>query len=221
VDALREGGATKLITGQDRRHFFPGIPENLPRAFEFFGSQGWTRSDGFAADMWRDITDFVMAPNIQQKLQELAASGIVIRPCSREDVPALLEHVGHNFSPRWLAETQSRVAVEPTPAEILIAARADGSVVGFCHTFSNRSAAIGPSIYWREILGPHYGGLGPIGVAADVRKMGLGIGLCAVAVITVRDGGALRMAIAWTVLTDFYAKLGFTVWRKYYPATIE
>jgi predicted N-acetyltransferase YhbS len=94
-------------------------------------------------------------------------------------------------------------------------------VIGFAHTFTNRSVKLGPSVYWRAELGENYGGLGPIGVSKDYRKIGLGLALLSYGVWCVKQAGAALMAIDWTVLVDFYGRLGFQPWRRFTPYTKE
>ncbi|HEY3328491.1 MAG TPA: GNAT family N-acetyltransferase [Capsulimonadaceae bacterium] len=205
-----------LITGQDVLHFFPGVPDTHADALAFFAACGWTESAGWCIDLTRNLTDFQIAPEVQATIARLAADGIEIRECRADDVPSLLQHVEENFSPRWLFETRGRTVIEPDPSEIKIAVR-DGKVIGFAQTFTSKSHKLGPSVYWRELLGPAYGGLGPIGVAKDVRKIGLGLALLSYSVNAVREAGMDHMAIDWTVLADFYGKVGFKQWKRYIP----
>src|SRR4030065_406975 len=62
----------------------------------------------------------------------------------------------------------------------------------------------GPSISWRQAIGDHYGGLGPLGVAPAFRGRGLGFALLALAVEHLRGLGAEDVVIDWTTLVDFY-----------------
>ena len=207
---------SKLITGQDYSHFFPGVPDSHDDAMAFFDACGWKKTEGWCVDLWRDLSDFAIDPHVAAKIEELAGQGIVLRACTSADVPSLFSHVEENFSARWLAETRRRVQMEPDPSEIKIAVRG-GGVVGFAHTFTNRSAKLGPSVYWRGLLGGEYGGLGPIGVGKDVRKIGLGLALLSYCVNEVSNAGMTRMAIDWTVIIDFYNRAGFDVWKRYVP----
>lgn len=219
VDGLMPEPGARISAGADYLHFFPGIPETCLAALGFFSSSGWNIVDAGACwDLIRNIEDYEVPESVKMKTAELARQGIVIRPCAKPDVDALLAHVEANFSARWLSETLARTEMEPAPDEIIIAVRGQ-EVVGFCQTFSTRSVKLGPSVYWRGLLGNHYGGLGPIGVARDVRKIGLGLALLCWSVDAVKKTGATRMAIDWTVLIDFYGRIGFTPWKRYVPAS--
>jgi GNAT superfamily N-acetyltransferase len=210
---------TTLVAGQDDRHFFPGIPEEAVEARSFFGARGFLASDGYSSDLKRSLTDWrEPAPKLEivNSFREL---NIVLQPCSVELVPALLDHVEKNFSGRWLSDTRDRLAAEPDQSEIKVAVENKTDVIGFCHTFSNKSVVVGPSIYWRSLLGVNYGGLGPIGVSRERRKIGLGYELLKYSISEVAKTGATSMAIDWTGLVDFYGKAGFKVWKRYVSYT--
>jgi GNAT superfamily N-acetyltransferase len=219
VGGLMLDRGTKMVAGQDYQHFFPGIPETCLAAQALFTANGWNiNPSGAAWDLKRSLDDYRISPDIAARIDELAAQGFVLRPCDEADVDSLFAHIAANFSERWLAETKQRVDMEPNPGEIIVAVRG-GEVVGFCQTFSTASAKLGPSIYWRELLGAEYGGLGPIGVAKEVRKIGLGLALLAYSVDQIRKSGATQMVIDWTVLLDFYGRIGFEPWKRYLPAS--
>ena len=215
--AIGSDTTAKWVVGQDSNHFFPGVPAEFASALEFFEHRlGYTRGAGYSVDLVRELADYKIEDRVQKRIDELAADGIVLAPCADTDLSALGDHVAANFSHRWLADTIHRLNVETTPREIIIAKRpAAGDVIGFAHTFTNSSRYVGPSIYWRALLGPKYGGLGPIGVDKDMRSIGLGLALLSYAVQTVKDRGATCMAIDWTDLVDFYGKIGFRPWKRY------
>jgi GNAT superfamily N-acetyltransferase len=205
----------KLIAGQDDRHFFPGVPIDGSAARSFFTARGFTEHEGLANDLVRDISTWHQPPTPLTVAKTLQAQKITIRRCTEWLVPFLLEHIQANYSDRWLRDTRDRLNAEPNPSEIIVAVQDETNVVGFCHTYSTKSVIIGPSIYWRNLIGEHYGGLGPIGVAKTHRKIGLGLELLNRSITYVAESGAERMVIDWTNLVEFYAKAGFQVWKSY------
>jgi ribosomal protein S18 acetylase RimI-like enzyme len=215
--AIGADSGSNWLVGQDHNHFFPGVPLECESALSFFERRlGFKRGSGLAFDVVRDLDGFEIEPTVVARIGSLAEEGIVLAPCQESDLPALADHIGANFSKRWLSDTIHRLSVETNPREIIVAKRpAVGDVVGFAHTYSNVSRHVGPSISWRALLGPKYAGLGPIGVDKDLRKIGLGLALLSFAVQSVKDRGATRMAIDWTELVDFYGKLGFKPWKRY------
>jgi GNAT superfamily N-acetyltransferase len=217
ADVLATSGAERIILGQDLRHFFPGVPECLTSARKFFARRGFQWGGGYANDLMRSLADYTMPESVLTAISGLAARGISIQPCRDQHVPSLLKHVHANFSARWLTDTRHRLEVEPTAEEIMVAVNATGDVIGFSHTFSNQSHFIGPSVLWRGKLTPRFGGLGPIGVDVQYRKIGLGLALLACSVDRVKSTDADQMVIDWTELVEFYGKLGFAVCNRYAP----
>lgn len=209
---LRKQGAREVRLGGDPGHFFPGVPSTQSAGRAFFESTGYTAVGDVCFDLAADIEGFrvpalvdrIMSRNLHFRVSE----------CSTRTVPALLEFLRQTFPGRWLYETQLRLEAERSPQDIQVLT-IGSRVVGFAHTFHNRSRRLGPSVYWRGLLGPAFGGLGPMGVAADVRNSGLGYVLLCESVERLRKMGVGRMAIDWTVLTRFYGAAGFKPWKEY------
>lgn len=209
---LQSKGIREVRLGGDPGHFFPGVPTSQEAALAFFPARGYAPLGDLCWDLRADIRDFrvpslvdrVMARNLPFRVAE----------CTTRTVPALLEFLEKTFPGRWLYETQLRLETERSPQDIqllLIGTR----VVGFAHTFDNRSRRLGPSVYWRSQLGSMYGGLGPMGVSSDVRKSGLGFVLLCESVERLRLHGVEQMVVDWTVLKKFYGAAGFTPWKEY------
>jgi GNAT superfamily N-acetyltransferase len=83
--------------------------------------------------------------------------------------------------------------------------------------FHPQSRWIGPSIAWAASDGgaPAAGGLGPMGLAPDLRGRGLGVVLLDRAMVHLASLGVREMVIDWTILLDFYGRLGFVPLRRY------
>lgn len=217
LDWLKAQGRKRVIYGSDPAHLFPGVPAEQTLHQQILQEAGFTISEHVAVDLVRDLADYRVPDEVEANLHRLHEE-YAIRSCTPEDVPALLRFLQQEFPGRWYYETVKRLEVEDTPRDILILVHS-GEVHGFCHTFHRGSKRIGPSIYWRRLLGEAYGGLGPIGVAGSTRGKGLGLALLCKGVEYVKSQGATRMAIDWTDLVDFYGKIGFRVWKRYHPAS--
>ena len=207
---LSGAGFGRVSYGGDPAHFFPGAPEDdvaLGRALETAGF----RPGKAVYDVLGDLRHYRLPDGMDRLLQDAQAT---FGACDASDAQALQRFIDDHFPGRWAYETRQRLEIEPTPADILILRRG-AEVIGFCHAYHRGSRRIGPSISWRQAIGDHYGGLGPLGVAPAFRGRGLGFALLALAVEHLRGLGAEYVVIDWTTLVDFYRRLGFHVWRTY------
>lgn len=204
--------ARHILVGGDPGHFFPGIPVEASGAQVFFEGRGYAARGDVCYDVRRDISDFTVPPLVHRVMARNVH--FRISRCTNRQVPALIAFLEQTFPGRWLYETQLRLQGERAPGDIIVLGIGN-RVVGFAHTFRPTSQRLGPSVYWRKLLGPQYGGLGPMGIATDVRGSGLGFALLCGAIEKLRDDGVVNMAIDWTVLLKFYGGAGFTPWKQY------
>ncbi len=217
------GGA--WIAGADLCHFFPGVPAEADAALAFFRALGFDigADENASYDLARDLGGYAIPDAVAETIERLRGQGIAIAPCREQDVPALRAHLQETFPGRWdeRHDAPHRDGAGPVgdhhrPRRLRLGRRGQ-PVLGFAHTFSARSRWIGPPSTGAARLARHYGGLGPIGLAVRARKLGLGLALLAAGVQAVADTGATHMAIDWTNLLDFYAKVGFTPWKSTCP----
>jgi GNAT superfamily N-acetyltransferase len=211
---LAQHRVTQVLTGGDPGHLFPGIPEGCAAAQAFFASEGYVPRGDVAHDVRRSLEGYEVPKAAERALARQTA--FRVHPCTSAHVPGLLQFLERTFPGRWLYETRLRLEQERSPQDIMLLTIGT-RVAGFAHTFQHRSNRLGPSVYWRHELGPDYGGLGPMGIAEDVRGSGLGLALLALSVERLHTDGVRDMAIDWTVLLDFYGACGFTSWRRYSP----
>lgn len=215
---LAAKGRKRIHYGSDPAHLFPGVPVEQTAHQHLLKEVGFTLSEHEVVDLVRDLVDYRVPAEVEETLHRW--EGVYeIRSCTAEEVAALRRFLQREFPGRWYYETERRLQVEETPHDILLLMQGE-EVVGFCHTFHRGSRQIGPSIYWRSLLGEAYGGLGPIGLAHSTRGKGLGLALLCKGVEYVQTQGASRMAIDWTDLVDFYARIGFRVWKRYRYASL-
>lgn len=196
-------------------HLLPGVPADQENALAFFDKHGYTRT-GESVDMMRDLTDYEVPAKAQAALQ--ANPTVEIRPARLKEADAIIEMVTHEFPGGWPYSTRGHFARGGNPADMIVVAE-NNEIIGFCHTADFRSPWLLPHVYWNGLLGENYGGLGPIGVAKEHRKRGLGLALCALAVEDLKQRGVQKMVIDWTSLIDFYGQLGFKEWKRYVHMT--
>jgi GNAT superfamily N-acetyltransferase len=210
LKSLRRLRFGSVSYGGDPSHFFPGAPE-ADRALGRILETAGFRPGEIVHDLVGDLQHYRLPTGVAQALHK---ADVTVSACDHNDTQALLLFIENSFPGRWAYETRQRLAVEPSPGDILVIKRG-AEVIGFCHTYHRGSRRIGPSISWRRAIGDHYGGLGPMGVAPAFRRQGLGFALLARAVDHLRRRGVTRVVIDWTTLVDFYGRLGFQVWRTY------
>ncbi len=195
-------------------HLLPGIPEDCAAAIAFFKSHGYS---GFhpAVDLWRDLADYTIPHKATGAMQRNPT--VELRRAREDEANRVLDFVSREFPGGWTYSTRNHFARGGQASDIVVAVE-NSEVIGFCHTTDWRNNWLLPNVYWHELLGEHFGGLGPIGIGHEHRKRGLGLALCAVAVDELKRAGVQKMAIDWTTLIDFYAQMGFTVWKTYLQA---
>jgi len=211
-DWLAGLGAEGVRLGQDHYHCFPGLP--VGAAFEpavaFAAARGF-RPEGDECDLIADLRE----TRVDAALATPPA-GYEYRYYRRSDDAALESFAARCFPGRWAAELREAIAAGMRPADLVLAVEnAGGAVVGFSRIYDESSPVLGPGLYWRGLLGPDPGALGPIGVDSARRGLGLGMGLLQFCVGELKARGVKNMVIDWTDLLDFYGKMGFTEWKRY------
>ncbi len=229
-DFRRQKIATQLLDGAESwlqsqgatpgtlyfpHHLLPGIPADCEAAIALFRARGY---EGFnpCVDLWRALDDYQMPDKARAAIQ--ANPDVELRPARAQESEALIEMVEREFPGGWPYSTRGHFKRGGAPTDIIVASE-HGAIIGFCHTADWRSGWLLPSVYWHQLLGENYGGLGPIGIARAHRKRGLGLALCARAVEALKERGVTRMAIDWTTLVAFYEQMGFKVWKRYLQAS--
>ncbi len=207
---LRARGRRRVVLGGDPAHFFPGVPAGTP-AVVFFQSRGY-RFQGDAYDLRRSLRDYRTPPEVQKTLT--ADPDVEVRPLRRGEEEGLLAFLGTVFPGRWRYSVGRFLAAGGAIDDIMGIVRG-GDVLGFAHLFPPGSRWIGPSIAWTAHREPRAGGLGPMGLAPELRGRGLGLALVDRSVIHLASMGVDAMVIDWTVLLEFYGKLGFVPWKQY------
>ncbi|RYG47846.1 GNAT family N-acetyltransferase [bacterium] len=201
---LRNRGASRLVFGEDTRHFWPGCPADCAKLGMFLMVQGFEEG-GEVVDLERDLTGY--------RYEGAVPEGDEFRRLEGRDLPALRSFLSAEFPGRWQYDTLNKVEAEG-PGTVFGLLQG-GAVRGFA-LLQDASAKlpIGGAI-WRADLGENWAALGPIGVAKDLRGTGHGGALLGRALQQMAEEGARRTIIDWTTLVDFYGKFGFIPTRRY------
>ena len=212
---LRSAGAVGVRLGAGLEHTFPGVPTDAPEGRRFFEQRGYE----FAyevSDLLLDLRAYERPPVVDGLA---AVSGLDFGPCRPGEEGALMAFLAATFPGGWCYWTEKRLRAGDHGDLFLM--RQDGCVSGFAHLYTGGSRVIGPPIFWAPLLGPRFGGLGPMGIAEESRGRGLGLALLCAAVEHLRGRGVRRMSIDWTGLPGFYAHAGFGIWRSYWMSAVR
>jgi GNAT superfamily N-acetyltransferase len=216
---LRNRGVYRVIFGQDASHFFPGCPEDCPTLRSFLTVEGFQEGDTFC-DFERDLAGYEAPSGALDPLGKWPGrkssddSKPSVVPIPLDDVPRLATFLKAEFPGRWHHDVLEMIRAEDR-SDFVYVLYINGRIEGFAVTQDSRQKAPVGGAVWREDLGEGWAALGPIGVSKEARGKGLGSALLAATLTALSQGGARKTIIDWTVLTDFYAKHGFEVSRKY------
>lgn len=205
---LRQEGVTSLrLGGGGAYRFWPGVPTDLPGAYEFFAACGWPpEPERRSSDLVRDLSDFQMPTAMSDRL---ARERVTVRPARHEEVEDVLAFEWQHF-PGW-APAYVYTAQLGDFQNLLVAFDEAKGIVGTLMLHTPTSCWLGANITWKTMLGDTLGGISAVGVAESERGRGIGIGMVAVGCEVLRSRGVANSHIDWTGIVDFYGKLGYTV----------
>lgn len=210
-DQLRAQGAARCVIGGNPGHFLPGPPVEQPRALRFWARRGYPPLS-LAHDLRHNLTGWTRPP-----LPESVRAGdyrLGLGQLGQEE--AILDFLRREFPGRWHAELTERFARGVTASDVLVLQDRAGAVEGFLALWHFAGAFLGPSVGCQATLGPRFGGIGPLGIAASLRGRGLGLALVAAGTAALQARGVAECAIDWTGLLEFYGRLGFQVTTSYW-----
>jgi GNAT superfamily N-acetyltransferase len=208
---LRAQGRPAAVLGSDPAHFFPGVPDDTGSA-GFFEARGYTMR-GEAYDLHRSLRGYRTPEAVTAALRDNPDTDI--RPLAHGEEAALLAFLDATFPGRWRYTIAQFLEGDGSIGDVMGVVRGR-AVLGFALLFHPGSRWIGPSIAWAPRPSPAATvGLGPMGLSPALRGRGLGLALLDRAVVHLAAHGGDEMVIDWTILLDFYGKLGFTPCRRY------
>lgn len=208
---IMDRGFSRIVFGSDSRHFWPGVPIDVPLLNNFLSVQGFEMG-AEVYDLERDLTGYEATRSVP--------SGAELRPLREEDRGSLSDFLRAEFPHRWRHDVEAKVDLEGDP-ETVYGLLVDGRVRGFALLQrEGAKAPIGGAV-WHQDLGPSWCALGPIGVAEDLRGGGYGGALLDQALWHLAQNGGRRCVIDWTTLGEFYGKVGFEPSRRYRSAAYD
>lgn len=125
-------------------------------------------------------------PDVEEDLRGVEKKGILIRRPGAYERHLVADWVGRNFSPKWVSETKTAFSRQPISCVI---ATQDKRILGFaCYDVTAR------------------GFLGPMGVAEEARRSGVGKVLLVSALRGLRELGHAYGIIGGVGPADFYER---------------
>ncbi len=214
-ERIHAHGVQTVEAGGGMFYLWAGVPEDLPGALAFASAIGFELGEpswdlrGHVADLRIDATTKAT----------LNASDATVTPATGDDRAALLAFLFTEFGGEWWNETRWFLDSGGDPAELLLLRDANGRILGLARIHGPATRPIGPPHFWAARRPPETGGLGPIGVAAELRGRGLGRALLVVSLDRLRRRGLTDVVIDFTTLLGYYGPHGFAPWITYRHAT--
>jgi ribosomal protein S18 acetylase RimI-like enzyme len=200
---LGQLGATTVALGSGGDDYiWPGVPDNLPGAVAFFQARAWG-FDHTVIDLVADLRGYEAPAGVGERAGQAGVSIEVMAGPQRAEVMAFESAT----FPDWVGW------FERLDSSVLVARDRAGAVAG---TLLFRGP-LGATIY-EPLLGPDAGTIGCVGVAAPARGAGIGSAMVARASELLRDAGTRACHIGWTGRERFYARVGYSPWRRYHMA---
>jgi beta-N-acetylhexosaminidase len=205
---MRQAGVQRVqLGGGGPFRFWPGVPTNIPGAWDFFMAQGWTTNET-SYDLVCDLHSYSTPPFVFDWLHH----DVELYPATSADIDEVLAFEACEF-PKWFSYFRHKADCGDL-SDILLARRGE-RVVGSVLIFSAQSHSSTSDFVWRGMLGENMGGLGAIGVARSERNQGIGLALVAKASEHLKARSVGYSLVGWTWLVDWYGRLGYKPWRTY------
>jgi GNAT superfamily N-acetyltransferase len=208
-NVIRDRGASRLFFGADSCHFFPGCPTESINLRDFLTVEGFVEK-GEIFDLENDLAGYSPKAGCLDRL----VGGTSVRAIEAAEQPLLERFLEAEFPGRWTHDVLDKIAVEGR-TDMVYGLFVGDKLEGFAFTqdWTHKKPING--CVWHLDLGPNWGGLGPIGMAASMRGKGLGDALLAGALMGQKKKGVRRMIIDWTGLAKYYGDHGFEITRRY------
>lgn len=215
IEQIRVMGGDVVYFGTDSDHLLPGLPqvpgwEGQATLEAALAVHGFRPGQGFSVDLERDLAGYTPPSGCLEAMDE---AGCIVRTAKPEDEDSLDQFFIETFPNRWRHDVMRKFrSGEGRQIDVLIR---DGVVVGFSMTQDESSIHPVGGAVWKRSLGPSWASLGPIGISASVRGLGLGAGILGASLKRLADAGARQTIIDWTTLVSFYGAHGFEPSRTY------
>jgi len=213
---LKDRGSYKIVFGQDIRHFFAGCPSDVASLRDLLMIEGFEQG-GKYYDVQQDLSAYKPDEKALHKLKE---PEVQVKPIGHDQLPQFESFMKAEFPGRWTYDTAAKVKAE-SGCSFVYGLWVKKDMKGFALTQDEKHKFPISGAVFGKGLGAKWCTLGPIGVAKDTRGQGLGDALLTGALMGMKRAGKRNCLIDWTVLTDWYGKHGFKIYRTYMPFSLK
>ncbi|RYG87488.1 hypothetical protein EON77_02080, partial [bacterium] len=106
---IMDRGFSRIVYGGDTRHFWPGVPTDVPLLNNFLSVQGFEMGAEIM-DLERDLAGYTATRAIPE--------GATLRPLTNHDLPSLGRFLRAEFPHRWRYDVEAKVEAEGDPATV-------------------------------------------------------------------------------------------------------
>ena len=209
---LRKTGVRRVVLGAwADPQFWHGVPENCPDGKEFFRALGWQYYE-HNADLVVDLPSFVWPASLKTRLTNYDT---IFRTATEDDHDQIIQFVEREyqgFAPYYFDELKRN-----GPNQIRLAitnGRIDAAIIKAYYPHC-------PGSQWHRLLGSDMCAMGGLLVRRDMRRRGLGLGLCSFTLDEMKRDGSRNSYLEWATIIDMYQQLGGKVWQTYSQAVID
>lgn len=200
---LKKRGIRKIYVGQDFNNFFSGIPDPDDRKKHFFEKNGFNLNVENHYDLEADIVE----NHLIDDFDTVSFEKEYLTDSYHGEKEALISFIEREFPGRWVFEAEEALNMgKDAKSIILMWNKEKTEVLGYCMLSVDTDG---------------YGGLGPVGIAKKIRGRHVGDYILNMSLKQLRNIGAKRVNIDWTILKDFYGQFGFLPERTYCGAYKE
>ena len=187
-------GAREIVIGQDPYHYFPGVPADQDAIKRWLMKRGYINVNS--------VSDYLnTSPESERNLD----TEYILRPDEKGELFSFLKA---HFSPRWLYEAEEYFS-KGGSGDAYVIIKDEGEIIAFCKTNIGDKPLIASNVNWSQRFAGILGGIGPLGVHPEWRKMKMGREIVLLATRHLLNQGVGSIYIDWTELDGFYRSFGY------------
>lgn len=199
-----------ISVGAEIENFFPGVPTEFDnRTDTFLANRGYS-----VRSITHDLIGFTK--DIDYFKRHTDEKRFTWALANQNDIEAVRAFFKKNFPGRWEYEYEEYLAQKGHGQDYLIIKDNEnkGIVCAFVRVNDRTSPILPYNVTYYDRFS-NLGGIGPLGVDKDYRKMGLGYDIVALGMNELKRRGMDEIIIDWTGIMEFYRQFHCEVWKTY------